>query len=76
VVDTSHLEEYHPGQVAARRSGNDGWQKPRFRLTEKLSEPENQSNLEMNARWNHFVFPVISTAKRAFIFNLSGTSEP
>jgi hypothetical protein len=25
----------------------------------------------MNALWNHFVFPVIGTAKRAFIFNLS-----
>jgi hypothetical protein len=29
----------------------------------------------MNALWNHFVFPVISTAKRAFIFNLSGTGS-
>ncbi len=38
----------------------------------QVSEPENQSNLEMNALWNHFVFPVIGTAKRAFIFNLSG----
>jgi hypothetical protein len=36
-----------------------------------ISEPENQSNLEMNALWNHFVFPVIGTAKRAFIFKLS-----
>jgi hypothetical protein len=35
------------------------------------SEPENQSNLEMNALWNHFVFPVIGTAKQAFIFKLS-----
>jgi hypothetical protein len=39
-----------------------------------FSEPENQSNLEMNALWNHFVFPVIGTAKRAFIFNLSAIS--
>jgi hypothetical protein len=39
------------------------------------SEPENQSNLEMNALWNHFVFPVIGTAKRAFIFKLSALAH-
>ncbi len=39
------------------------------------SEPEKQSNLEMNALWNHFVFPVIGTAKRAFIFKLSGLAR-
>jgi hypothetical protein len=42
---------------------------------QRASEPENQSNLEMNALWNHFVFPAIGTAKRAFIFKLSAAAR-